>query len=95
MCTHEAVAAGGVAHVAPYHVSVPSFGEWGFVMASDRRLPVPPDAPDVPTRFLNADTLPGLFAFPNDLRLPGTIRPSTIDRPRVLDYYLAGWRYWN
>jgi len=94
-CIHETVAAGGFAHVAPYHVSVPSFGEWGFVMASDRRLPVPPDAPDVPTRFLNADTLPGLFAFPNDLRPPGTIRPSTVDHPRVLDYYLAGWRYWN
>jgi spermidine synthase len=81
--------------VYPYHVSVPSFGEWGFVMAADRRLQPSTLAPEVPTRFLNAATVPHLFAFPSDIAAPDTVRPSTLDRPRVLDLYLAGWRYWN
>ena len=94
-CIRETVAAGGFAHVHPYHVSVPSFGEWGFVMASDRRLAPATLVPEVPTRFLNARTVPGLFAFPNDLVPPNRPPPSTLDRPRVLDLYLAGWQYWN
>jgi spermidine synthase len=57
----------------PYHAHVPSFGEWGFVLASRRpfRLPtaLPPDL-----RFLNLQTLPLLFDFPQDMaRLPAAV----------------------
>jgi spermidine synthase len=96
----QTVASAGFAHVYPYHASVPSFGEWGFVMASLRR-PLRPtasaDAPlEVSTRFLTADLLPSLFAFPKDLAAPAErLTPSTLDRPRVLNRYLDGWRHWG
>ncbi|AVO41238.1 polyamine aminopropyltransferase [Simplicispira suum] len=54
----------------PYHAHVPSFGEWGYVLASHRpwRLPerLPPGM-----RFLSLPSLPLLFDFPLDMaRLP-------------------------
>jgi len=50
----------------PYHAHVPSFGEWGYVLASHRpwRLPgaLPPGL-----RFLDVASLPLLFDFPRDM----------------------------
>ena len=58
---------------APYHAHVPSFGEWGFIIAS-RRPWRQPDALPANLRFLSADTLPLLFDFPLDMaRVPGEV----------------------
>ena len=54
----------------PYHALVPSFGEWGYVIASHRAYR-PPTTYSLPLRFLSADSTPALFAFPPDMaRLP-------------------------
>jgi len=54
----------------PYHAHVPSFGEWGFVLAS-RRPFAPPRALPAGLRFLNLAGLPALMNFPPDMaRLP-------------------------
>ena len=52
----------------PYHAYVPSFGEWGFVLASPRAL-LPPSAEGLPPglRFLDAPTLATMFRFPRDM----------------------------
>jgi spermidine synthase len=92
---HATIQAGGFSHADPYHVNVPSFGEWGFVMAAERPLRPTSATPPVDTRFLNGEIVPGLFRFPKDLQAEGTPPPSTLDQPRVLDAYLDGWRYWN
>jgi spermidine synthase len=57
----------------PYHAHVPSFGEWGFIIASRRpwRAPeaLPPDL-----RFLTVKGVPGLFDFPADMaRVPAEV----------------------
>lgn len=50
-------------HTAPYHVYVPSFGEWGFVLAGfDQNFAVPQKF-DVPARYLNAQTSAEMFRF--------------------------------
>lgn len=92
---HSTIGAAEFRHVYPYHVNVPSFGEWGFVLAAVR--PLHPTSAALPpnTRYLNERILPGLFQFPDDLQAPDGVQPSTLDRPRVLDAYLDGWQYWN
>jgi spermidine synthase len=50
----------------PYHVYVPSFGEWGFVIASLHEY-VPPSSLPSGLRFLDVTGLPGLFQFPPDM----------------------------
>jgi spermidine synthase len=56
----------------PYHAHVPSFGEWGFIIASRRPYRLP-DASALPQglRFITAQSLPLLFDFPPDMaRVP-------------------------
>ncbi|MBY0454321.1 MAG: polyamine aminopropyltransferase [Burkholderiaceae bacterium] len=56
--------------VAPYHAHVPSFGEWGFAIASRRPWRLPSALP-VGLQFLSPSTLPLLFDFPLDMaRVP-------------------------
>ena len=53
----------------PYHATVPSFGEWGFVMAGRRPLRQPEHLPKLPEglRFLTAEGWTALFHFPPDM----------------------------
>lgn len=54
----------------PYHAHVPSFGEWGYVIASRRPWRAPQALP-AGLRFLDAASLPLLLQFPRDMaRLP-------------------------
>src|SRR6266849_5427255 len=50
----------------PYHVYVPSFGEWGFVLAGTHDY-TPPKSLPAGLRFVSVDGLPALFQFPPDM----------------------------
>lgn len=70
----------------PYHVHVPTFGDWGFVLAAkDGR---PPDLrlrSDVDElRYLDAGVLRSAAEFGLDVA-PMDLEPSTLDRPRILE----------
>lgn len=50
----------------PYHAHVPSFGEWGFIIASRRPWRLPSTLP-AGLRFLTVAGLPALLDFPPDM----------------------------
>ena len=81
-------------NVYPYHVYVPSFGDWGFVMSSRRSLS-PPDLrlqKEIPLKYLNDRLLASLFLFPKD-SLPKTdIQANRLDNQVLTKYYRQGWR---
>jgi spermidine synthase len=52
--------------VTPYHAHVPSFGEWGFLIAGRRPFRVPAALPPG-LRFLTVDGFPALLQFPPDM----------------------------
>ncbi len=57
----------------PYHAHVPSFGEWGFVIASRRPWRLPEALPGG-LQFLSPTTLPLLLDFPLDMaRVPAEV----------------------
>ena len=57
----------------PYHAHVPSFGEWGFVIASRRPWRLPQALPDG-LQFLSVQGLPLLLDFPLDMaRVPAEV----------------------
>jgi spermidine synthase len=57
----------------PYHAHVPSFGEWGYIIASRRPYRMP-DALPSGLRFLSPSTLPLMFDFPLDMaRVPAEV----------------------
>ncbi len=79
----------------PYRANVPSFGEWGFVLASKRQI-VPADlSPSVPTRFLNPETLQAMFAFGNDMQPVADLHINRLEHPVLFEYYQSGWEKFN
>jgi len=57
----------------PYHAHVPSFGEWGFIIASRRPWRAPEALPEG-LRFLTVAGVPPLFDFPRDMaRVPAEV----------------------
>ena len=76
---------------APYHVYVPSFGEWGFVLAAlEPDFPVPTQF-SVPTRFLNADTAAEMFRFPPDMARRD-VQPNYLNTQILVHYFEQDWR---
>jgi spermidine synthase len=79
-------------HTAPYHAHVPSFGEWGFIIASRRpwRLPTAEATWPADLRFLNPQTLPLLFDFPQDMaRVPTPV--NRLSNQVLVHTYESEW----
>jgi len=78
----------------PYHVFVPSFGDWGFAMMT--RAPVDFAHLVIPqsTRFLRPATLSALVRFGADASSVPT-DPNTLDRPTLIRYYEHSVARWN
>jgi spermidine synthase len=74
----------------PYHVYVPSFGEWGFVLAGQHPYDPPAQTPSG-LRFLSARNLPEMFQFPNDM-LPVDVEPNRLNDQALVRYYEREWR---
>jgi spermidine synthase len=89
--TISTIEAAGYA-VTPYHVYVPTFGDWGFALArygGEAPRPVmPPNAP--PLRFLDQSVLDAATVFPADVR-PRNLEPSTLEHPRVVEDMRHGY----
>jgi spermidine synthase len=74
----------------PYHAYVPSFGEWGFVLAG-RGEYEPPLALPPGLRFLAVHSIPDLFRFPNDM-LAVDAEPNRLNDQVLVRYYEHEWR---
>ncbi|MEU3895182.1 polyamine aminopropyltransferase [Streptomyces sp. NPDC045251] len=76
-----------------FQVDVPSFGNWGFVLAARGseapELRLAADAPEL--RYLDDAVLEAATVFPVDRRRTD-VRPSTLMDPAVLEYVLDEWR---
>lgn len=78
----------------PVHTYVPSFGDWGFVLAAERPLALEGARLPSGLRYLTPELLRVLPVFDGDTgELP--VEVSTIDHPRILRYYLDGAHRWD
>jgi len=79
----------------PYHVFVPSFGEWGYVLAKREAFALPTRLPEgASLRYLDQQTMPGLFAFSPDMQ-PVATRINRLNNQSLVAYYLRDWPRWN
>ena len=74
----------------PYHLYVPSFGEWGFVLAGRGDF-APPAALPAGLRYLTPRVLPQMFDFPADM-LPVPAEPNRLDDQVLVRYYGREWK---
>lgn len=89
----KTVEASGFDHVHPYHTQVPSFGDWGFVMASSAAKDLTHPDISVDTKFLDANNFASLFIFEKDIQSKN-VAINQLDQPVLLNYYLKGWKYY-
>jgi len=80
-----------------YHVHVPSFGEWGYVLAMRHPFDPPTTLRSEGVeglRFLNDATLASLFIFSEDMsEVP--VRENTLNDQQLVAYYEHEWSLWN
>jgi spermidine synthase len=73
----------------PYHAHVPSFGEWGFIIASRRPWRAPEALPEG-LRFLTVAGVPPLFDFPRDMaRVPAEV--NRLSNQALVTTYEREW----
>ena len=87
-CIVETVRAAGL-HAKPYHAPVPTFGEWGFVLASEAPLAVPGAFPPG-LRFLTPAVAGTLFEFPADMEAV-PVEVNHLNNQILVRYHVAGW----
>ncbi len=88
-CIAATLEAAGFA-VRPYHTAVPSFGEWGFMLARTEPFALPGTL-QPGLRSLTAAQLPGLFSFGPDLaRVPAEV--NRLDNQVLVHTYEEEWR---
>ena len=87
-------AGGGRLNTLPYHASVPSFGQWGFVLGG--LAPLSPDRIklEVKTRYLTRALIPSLFVFPKDIG-PRQTPVNRLDNQILVRLYEKGYRNYN
>jgi spermidine synthase len=75
---------------APYHAFVPSFGEWGFIIASRSAYRAPERFP-VATRFLTPEINRSLFLFPPDMARVD-MEPNRLNNQVLVRIFEEEWR---
>jgi spermidine synthase len=74
----------------PYHVYVPSFGEWGFILATPEQAFEPPQHYSLPMQFLNAEVTREMFAFPPDMPHP-VVEANHLNDQSLVRYFDEDW----
>jgi spermidine synthase len=88
-CIESTLRAAGFA-TYPYHTYVPSFGEWGFILASAEAGFTPPAHYRLPLRYLNADVTHEMFTFPPDMQRI-EVTPNHLNTQSLVRYFDEDW----
>jgi spermidine synthase len=73
----------------PYHCYVPSFGEWGFIMASRRTAPPPEHLPDG-LRFFTEAVFANECDFPPDMARV-EVEPNKLNNQTLVRWFEKEW----
>jgi spermidine synthase len=80
--------------VAPYQVTVPSFGVWGYGLGRKAPFVPPAHTPHLPLRYLNDSAMVAMFDMPADMT-PVPVEINQLDNQALVRYYEKEWRRWE
>jgi spermidine synthase len=89
-CIDETIRSVGF-HTAPYHNLVPSFGEWGYILAMKDSVYHAPTAYVPGLRFINVATAQQMFVFPQDMRTTKPLAVNKLNNQALVDYFEEEW----
>ena len=77
----------------PYHTYIPSFGEWGFVMATKLKLPTRDMSQKMELHYIDKQTFTTMKIFAKDIaKVPVEI--NRLSSHKLIYYYDKGWGKW-
>ena len=74
---------------APYHVLVPAFGDWGYIIAGQKPYRTPTAFP-AGLRFVDAEAVEDMFHFPPDMSRVKT-EVQRLDNQALIHYFDEEW----
>jgi spermidine synthase len=74
----------------PYHALVPSFGEWGYVLAKKQDNYQIPTHYHLPMKFLDADSTRLMFSFAPDMQ-PVKVEANHLNNQALVHYFEQDW----
>ena len=89
-CIDTTLAVAGFEHRVPYHLNIPSFGEWGFIMCAEKSMNHQFDE-SIDCEFLEESSMHYMTHFPKDMDKVKT-DPNFLDQPTIFNYYLEHWQ---
>ncbi len=79
----------------PYHTYIPSFGEWGFVLAfKEKEIRIKPfDSSSMKFHYLNDIVFKQMRVFPPDIQKL-KVKSNRLSNHKLIEYYEKGWDRW-
>lgn len=77
-----------------YHVAVPSFGEWGYILAAPGPFDIPEHLPPKSLRYLEPRTMAAMFVFGGDMARVDA-EANRLNNQVLVQYYQKEWARWN
>lgn len=88
-CVHNTIKEVGLQAQA-YHNYVPSFGEWGYILASKQQYKAPANF-YVPLKFLSPQVMQQMLLFPNDMLATKTIAANKLNNQSLVHSFEEEW----
>lgn len=75
----------------PYHNYVPSFGEWGYTIATKDSSYIAPSNFIPGLKFLNASTMQQMLIFPEDMTTKQPLLVNKLNNQELVQYFETEW----
>ena len=75
----------------PYHSYVPSFGEWGYTIATKNNDFKVPEKFVAGLKFLNKETMQQMLVFPADMTTSANLLVNKLNNQELVQYFEAEW----
>jgi spermidine synthase len=89
-CIDQTIRSVGL-YTMPYHNLVPSFGEWGYILAGKDSAYKVPEVYPAGLRFVNPATVQQMFIFPQDMRTAQPLAVNKLNNQVLVDYFEEEW----
>ncbi|MBE9463581.1 polyamine aminopropyltransferase [Dyadobacter sp. UP-52] len=89
-CVSETLKASGFNAVA-YHNYVPSFGEWGYVMAMNSVSYQIPDTFNIEKRYISQAVMQQMLQFPEDMKAHEPLEINKLNNQALVTYFEQEW----
>lgn len=89
-CVNTTLEAAGFKTV-PYHNYVPSFGEWGYILAGPDLNYQVPDSFISGLHFISPEVMRQMMVFPEDMRHHGPLAVNKLNNQELVHYFETEW----